>query len=230
MKTAIARRTARLVRRACLILLVSSVCLLAFTGCLGPGGPDGPKRPGGASLQPRLAAQAIFLDGTLVANLTLEPVIVGGGKAGNGKSGGSSRHPSPGGMGGGPPGGGMGGGPGGPPGAGSGPSDDEGPGMRLPQISAARIALHVTLTNTGKETLNFAVTDVISELGNFAIRPERMSLAPGQAGAIDPLGSVFPATLNELIVEVRVRRAGQTETQTVRLVPASPEAVNPDRP
>ncbi len=197
-------------------LAISASVALLF-GCAGPGGA---RSRSAAPAQPKLAAQTTFLDGTLLAQFSFEALSFHGGPGGGGKSGGpggghrSRRNKEGDGPGvGGPPEGGP-----------DGDSGDDGSAMRHPNIAIARALLHVTLTNNSKETLNFAVTDVISQLGNFAIRPERFSLAPGQSGEIDPLASTFQDPLTELTVETHVRHAGKKETQTVRLLPVAAAA------
>lgn len=195
-------------------LVISASVALLF-GCAGPA-ESGVHSRNATLAQPKLAAETTFLDGTLLAQFSFEALSFHGGPGGGGKSDGSggshrsrrnrgSDSPSGGGA----------------------PEDsgDDGSAMRRPNIAVARALLHVTLTNNSKETLNFAVTDVISQLGNFAIRPERFSLAPGQSGEIDPLASTFQDPLAELTVETHVRHAGKKETQTVQLLPI----VGPER-
>lgn len=82
-----------------------------------------------------------------------------------------------------------------------------------------RMVLRVTVTNRSEQPMDIAVTDVVSALGNFAVRPERLSLAPGEEATLDPFLSPFPDNFAELVVELRLRRGTERETQTVRLGP-----------
>ena len=79
------------------------------------------------------------------------------------------------------------------------------------------LELGATFTNNTTDPLEIAVTDFVSPLGNFAVRPERLILAPHQSGAIDPMPAAYSDVITELTVEVSVRHAGKTETRSVRL-------------
>ena len=166
--------------------------------------------------QPTITAHAVFFHGALSAKATLSAMNV---KFDGSREGKPSRPGHGGGPGGGmgpPPGGPGMGGP--PPGGVMGPGGDGPPpmgGMGAPP----RMTLSISLANEGTEPLKIYVTDVISALGNFAVRPEFLELAPGQQGSLDPFGVSFPENLSELSVEVRIRRGAERETQTLHLVP-----------
>jgi hypothetical protein len=84
---------------------------------------------------------------------------------------------------------------------------------------APRLALRVSFTNHGQQPCEFSVTDVISELGNFAVRPEKLILQPGETGELDPMNSSYPEVVEELTVEIRLRQNSKTETHSIRIVP-----------
>lgn len=184
-----------------LALIMALVTPLALLGCSAP-----PSRPHSMT-QPRLEAQTTFVAGALQVRVTLEPFSLAaparGDESADGRGGGGGGRPPP-------------------PGAG-GPAemDESGATARFSAGAIPRIQLRVAVTNTSRETLGFAITDVVSALGNFAVRPERLSLAPGQSAQIDPFCSAFPEALTALTVEVRLRHAGQTETHTLQLAPAT---------
>jgi hypothetical protein len=169
--------------------------------------------------QPTLADATQFLDGTLKAELSLEPIAFhsdgepggGGDKGDKGGKGGSGRHRGRRGGGGSQSPEDM---------AERAPTDDSGdesPAPRRAMSTIPTVELRAKFTNNSEIPLVFAVTDVISGLGNFAVRPDRLSLAPHQSGELEPMPAIYPDVINELAVEVRVRHAGRNESRSLRL-------------
>ena len=89
-------------------------------------------------------------------------------------------------------------------------------------ILPPRLALTLTIANKSAQTISLAVADVNSLLGNFAPRPEKFVLAPGEQGSIDPMLSTFDNNFEELDVTLTVRRGDQRETQVLKLRRAQP--------
>ena len=79
------------------------------------------------------------------------------------------------------------------------------------------VTLRVKLENRGTEPIEVEVTEVNSELGNFAVRPPKLTIAPGQTGELDPMISQLGVTSDEIPLKVVVRAAGKTETQTIAI-------------
>ena len=77
------------------------------------------------------------------------------------------------------------------------------------------VTLRVQFENRGTEPIEIEVTDVNSELGNFAVRPPKLTLAAGEKGTLDPMVSQLGVTSDEIPVKVSVRLAGKKETQTI---------------
>lgn len=182
--------------------------IFAFSACSSPesrrfGGRDRPH-------QPLLVGETQFLGDTLTARVTLGDLNLnpggprsdgaGSGGGGGGRRGGGRRH---GGDMGPPPGGGEMGG-------------EAGPSVAA---RAPRLTLRVSFTNHGQQPSEFSVTDVISELGNFAVRPEKLTLQPGETGQLDAMNSSYPEVVEELTVEIRLRQNGKTESHSIRIVP-----------
>lgn len=94
-------------------------------------------------------------------------------------------------------------------------------------ILPPRLALTFTIANQSAQTIALAVADVNSLLGNFAPRPEKFVLAPGQQGSIDPLLSTFDNNFDELDVTLTIRRGDRRETQVLKLRRAQPPAPPP---
>ncbi|MEO7698512.1 MAG: hypothetical protein ABIZ04_04745 [Opitutus sp.] len=169
--------------------------------------------------QPRLVDTGTYFDGGLVAELSLEPISFhsAGNHDGDGdhSSGGRHRARRGGGF------SGAGGSRGEHESYGDsalpGDAEDGAPTMRRPLGAAPTIELRAKFTNTTESPMLIAVTDVISGLGNFAVRPDRITLAPHSSAEIDVMPATYPDVIDELTVEVRVRHAGKNESRSLRL-------------
>ncbi|HWA85478.1 MAG TPA: hypothetical protein VG710_04595 [Opitutus sp.] len=81
--------------------------------------------------------------------------------------------------------------------------------------SALAVTLRLKLQNVSKEAFDVQIRDIKSDLGDFAVRPERMLLAPDQSGELDPMVSELGVTSDEIPVTVTLHAAGKTETQDI---------------
>lgn len=176
-------------------ILLGALAALVFAGCAAPRPPGPPREP--AQL-PQLHARTLFFGDQIEATIELAAALPG-----------KDLPPAGGGGGGGPsPGGG-----GGPPGIGPGGGIREGmqPVLRLTLDLANRTAEPQMV-----EALTFA-----SELGDFAVRPERLALHPGQQDSVYPM---FSRRFNggDIVITLTLRKAGQIETQVLTLRPISP--------
>jgi hypothetical protein len=59
------------------------------------------------------------------------------------------------------------------------------------------------------------VTEVNSDLGNFAVRPPKITIAPGEKGMLDPMISQLGVSSDEIPLKLAIRVAGKKETQVV---------------
>jgi len=59
------------------------------------------------------------------------------------------------------------------------------------------------------------IQEVNSDLGNFAVQPELLSLAPDQTGEPDPMISQLGVTSDEIPVKVTLSVAGKSESRTI---------------
>ncbi len=75
------------------------------------------------------------------------------------------------------------------------------------------VTLRVAFENKTTEPMDVEITEVNSELGNFAVRPPKLTLAPGQAGKLDPMISQLGVTSDEIPLKVEVRYAGKKESK-----------------
>lgn len=77
------------------------------------------------------------------------------------------------------------------------------------------VTLRVAFENKTAAPMEIQVTEVNSELGNFAVRPEKLTLAPGQSGKLDPMISQLGVTSDEIPLKVEVRIAGKKESKII---------------
>ena len=147
---------------------------------------------------------------------------MGGGRGGGGRGGGMG-----GGMGGGR--GGMGGGSSGDFEGGDAPRRGGGQvGSPMPPVT-----LRLSLTNNTQDgaPLEVEIVDFESDLGNFALKPDHVTLAPGQTGGPGSVVSRLGVTSAEIPVKVTLRLAGNKETQSIVLrAKAVPDAPTPKAP
>lgn len=77
------------------------------------------------------------------------------------------------------------------------------------------VTLRVEFENRTSEPMEIEVTEVNSYLGNFAVRPPKLSLEPGARGVLDPMVSQLGVTSDEIPLKLEVRHGGRKESQTV---------------
>lgn len=180
---------------------------------------------------PPMAASEPFFDGAIVAHLTLAGDTGGPGGSGGDSDTGSGRTDASGGRHGGGRGG-MGGGSGhgrrqsGDDGADSGGAKSA-TSMRASAMPVARLRLRVE--NTTAAAVEVEVRGLDSELGNFAVRPDKLAVMPGQSEEPDPMESLLGVDTYSLPVTLTLRLAGRTESKvvTLQLVKPAPPAPVP---
>lgn len=79
------------------------------------------------------------------------------------------------------------------------------------------VTLRVYFENRGTEPIEVEVTEVNSELGNFAARPAKITIAPGEKGSLDPMISQLGVTADEIPLKLAVRAGGKKETKEVEI-------------
>ena len=77
------------------------------------------------------------------------------------------------------------------------------------------VTLKVAFENRGKETLEIEVLDVNSDLGNFAVRPPRLTIPAGGSASLDPMISQLGVTSDEIPLKLALRSGGKRELQVV---------------
>ena len=95
-------------------------------------------------------------------------------------------------------------------------------GSNLPPVM-----LRLHLANTGPDTVIVEVRDLDSELGDFAVRPDRLVLEPGTSAEPDPMESLLGLESYALPVTITLRAGGKTETKVLTLRPVIPDPAAP---
>lgn len=77
------------------------------------------------------------------------------------------------------------------------------------------VTLRVLFENKGTTPLELEVTEVNSDLGNFAVRPPKLTIAPGEKGVLEPMVSQLGVTSDEIPLKVSLRSGGKREQQVI---------------
>lgn len=77
------------------------------------------------------------------------------------------------------------------------------------------VLLKLHLSNTTKEPVEVDILELNSDLGNFAVKPNKLTIPAEQVGTPEAMTSQLGVTSDEIPVKVRLRRAGKIETQTI---------------
>jgi hypothetical protein len=81
-------------------------------------------------------------------------------------------------------------------------------------VKPPRLILRVEFVNISKETVDVTIRDLVCPLGNFAVRPERVSLAPGQRVELDPMLSNTDSRFDQFYVRLVARLAGAADNES----------------
>lgn len=215
--------------KSSLPLVLVSIAALALAGCESSGGRHR-RADAGDPAVPAIAmsGQQIFFDGRIRAEATLgqgrgahfadEP-RVGGGSSSGGRRGGSS--------GGGGGGHHRGGGMGGPEGM------DDGPAIHLRGSPLPPVKLRFRLANLSPAALTVRIVDFKSDLGDFAVQPDQLTLDPGKTTEVDPMFSQLGVNGDEIPVTIVLQLGDKKETHdlVLKLLPApTPDAPPAEAP
>jgi hypothetical protein len=77
------------------------------------------------------------------------------------------------------------------------------------------VTLRVLFENKGTEPLELEVTEVNSDLGNFAVRPPKLTIPPGEKAVLDPMISQLGVTSDEIPLKLAVKVGAKKEQQVV---------------
>lgn len=77
------------------------------------------------------------------------------------------------------------------------------------------VTIRLKLENRSGEALEVDLLEVNSDLGNFAVRPTKLSLAAAQTGETEPMVSQLGVTADEIPMKIGLRIAGKKELQVI---------------
>jgi len=100
---------------------------------------------------------------------------------------------------------------------------------RMTNSTLPPIALRVRVTNQTQQPVEVVFLECNSSLGNFAVRPEKITIAAGETGAPDPMTSLLGVAGDEIPLKVGLKLGDARETKVILLrvvktaLPPTPE-------
>lgn len=91
------------------------------------------------------------------------------------------------------------------------------------------VTLHLIVTNPGSEAITLELIDFVSDLGNFALDPDTLTIAPGQSSEPTPMVSQLGVSSDVIPFKVTLRLGREKETRTfpVKIIPSAADAAAP---
>jgi hypothetical protein len=88
------------------------------------------------------------------------------------------------------------------------------------------VTIHLILSNPGTEAVTVTVLDFASDLGDFAVDPDTLTIAPGQTGEPTAMVSHLGVSSDEMPFKVTLRVGKEKDTRTflVKALPPPPAA------
>ncbi|HEY4301954.1 MAG TPA: hypothetical protein VGM73_13840 [Candidatus Didemnitutus sp.] len=197
------------------------LALLLITGCESDH-PDQANRRPHLPPPPPLAGQETFFNGQVLAEIKTGAGFGDAGKPDDAtpSTGNAGHHGGGGHMGGGRHGRGGGGGSSGDSSGGATIEQDEIANIRRAAAAGGPpMLIHLRFTNHGPTHVDLSVVDFLSELGNFVVQPETVSLDPQQSVEVDPMTSRLVAEAGEANITLVLRSSTHTEKKTIALAP-----------
>jgi hypothetical protein len=77
------------------------------------------------------------------------------------------------------------------------------------------VTLRLKIENRGTEPVDVEVLELNSDLGNFAVRPAKITVANGQSAEADPMVSQLGVTSDEIPLKIVLRVGSKKETQVI---------------
>lgn len=90
-------------------------------------------------------------------------------------------------------------------------------GMRPMPGGGRPVMIHLRFTNHGTAAVELHITDFLSPLGNFAVRPEKLALEPGQSREAEPMTSQLAGAFSEVTATLVLRLDGRVEKKSFLL-------------
>jgi plastocyanin len=91
------------------------------------------------------------------------------------------------------------------------------------------VTLHLILTNRSLNPMTVTVVDFVSDMGNFAVDPDTLTIAPGQTTEPTPMVSDLGVSADEMPFKVTLKYGIAKETRTFPVGIINPGAPAPSR-
>jgi hypothetical protein len=101
-----------------------------------------------------------------------------------------------------------------------------------PMPGGRPVMIHLHFTNHGPAAVELQITDFLSPLGNFVVRPEKLTLEPGQSLETEPMTSQLAGAFSEATATLVLRLGDRAEKRSfpLKALPAETvQAPNPPR-
>ncbi len=79
------------------------------------------------------------------------------------------------------------------------------------------VTLHLIVTNNGADEVTVKLVDFDSDLGNFAMDPDTLTVAPGKSAEPTTMVSSLGVTSDEIPFKVTLKIGGAKETRTIKV-------------
>lgn len=86
------------------------------------------------------------------------------------------------------------------------------------------VMIHLRFTNRTGTPVTLFINDFVSPLGNFAVRPEKLTLEPGQSLETEPMTSQLAGAYTEATATLALRAGGKSEKKALTLKQVAAEA------
>ena len=109
-------------------------------------------------------------------------------------------------------------------------AEEEEEGMFIPRMRNSTlppVALRLRVSNQTSAPLEIEFIECKSSLGNFAVRPAKLTVAAGESAQPDPMNSLLGVSNEEIPVVVGLRLDGKLEKHELVLVRVARKAVTP---
>lgn len=88
---------------------------------------------------------------------------------------------------------------------------------RMNSSTLPPVALRLRVTNQMKEPVEVEFLECNSHLGNFAVRPEKITVAAGETGAPDPMTSLLGVSDAEFELKIGLKVGSAKETKVLQM-------------
>jgi hypothetical protein len=89
------------------------------------------------------------------------------------------------------------------------------------------VTLHLILTNRSQASVTVTMVDFVSDLGNFAVEPDTLTIGPGLTAEPTPMVSELGVSSDSIPFKVTLKYGATRETRTFPVIIVPPDAAAP---